>query len=102
VEPFTLLDVELRREIWFSLHTAHNALVYVLTGGVLVSADGRQQKVAGEHALALYGSGGRMRFEALQPAHFLLLSGAQIREPVLAQGPFIMNEPSQIEAALAR
>jgi redox-sensitive bicupin YhaK (pirin superfamily) len=74
VEPFTLLDVELRREIWFSLHTAHNALVYVLTGGVLVSADGRQQKVAGEHALALYGSGGRMRFEALQPAHFLLLS----------------------------
>lgn len=94
--------VELRREISFSLQPAHNALVYVLTGEVLVSADGREQQVAGEHALALYGSGGRVRFEAEQPAHFLLLSGAEIREPVLAQGPFIMNERSQIEAAVAR
>ena len=102
VEPFTLLDVELWREISFSLPNAHNALVYVLTGDVLVSAEGREQKVAGEHALALYGSGGRVRFEAFQPGHFLMLSGAEIREPILAQGPFIMNERSQIEAAVAR
>jgi hypothetical protein len=67
-----------------------------------VRADGREQKVAGEHALALHGSGGRVTFEAFHPAHFLILSGAAIREPVLVDGPFIMNERSQIEAAVAR
>ena len=40
-------------------------------------------------------------FEAVRPAHFVLLAGAEIREPVLAHGPFIMNEMSQIEAAVA-
>ena len=43
-----------------------------------------------------------MTFEALQPAHFVILSGAEIREPVLVDGPFIMNERSQIEAAATR
>jgi len=102
VEPFNLLDVELRREISFSLQNAHNALVYALTGGVLVHADGREQEVAGEHAMALYGSGGRVTFEAIHPSHFLILSGAEIREPVLVSGNFIMNERSQIESAVAR
>jgi hypothetical protein len=31
-----------------------------------------------------------------------MLSGAEIRGPVLADGPFIMNERSQIDAAFAR
>ena len=35
-------------------------------------------------------------------AHFLVLSGAEIREPVVVDGPFIMNDRSQIDAAAAR
>jgi len=101
-EPFTLLDVRLLREISFVLPAAHNAVVYVLTGYVVVSANGHTEKLAGGHALALHGSGGLVTFEALPPSHFLILSGAEIREPVVTQGPFIMNEPSQIEAAIAR
>lgn len=101
-EPFTLLDVRLRREIAFGLQPAHNAVVYVLTGHVAVRADGQQGKVDGGHALALRGGGGLVRFEAVPPSHFLIFSGPEIREPVVAEGPFIMNEPSQIEAAVAR
>ena len=101
-ELFNLLDIELRSEMSFSLQDAHNALLYVLTGGVLVRADGQVQKVAGEHALGLYGSGGIVTLEAVHPAHFVILSGAEIREPVLVHGSFIMTEPSQIEAAVAR
>lgn len=101
-EPFTLLDVWLRREIPFVLQPAHNAIVYVLTGDVVVRADGHQGKVYGEHALALYGGGGRVTSEALAPSHFLILAGAEIGEPVVTQGPFIMNESSQIEDAFAR
>jgi hypothetical protein len=52
-EPFTLLDVKLRREISFDLQAAHNAVVYVLTGYVVVRTDGHTEKVNGGHALAL-------------------------------------------------
>jgi redox-sensitive bicupin YhaK (pirin superfamily) len=97
-----LLDVDLRGEIPFSLPHAHNALVYVLDGGVLVRSDDREQKVSGERALALHGIGGRVRFEASDHAHFLVLAGAEILEPVVVDGSFIMNERSQIEAALVR
>jgi len=101
-EPFTLFDAGLHREISFSLEKDHNALVYVLAGDVAVRAAGRVQEVRGEQALALHGSGGRVTLKAAQPAHLLVLSGAEIREPIFAHGPFIMNDRSQIEAAVAR
>ena len=87
--------------ISFNLEAAHDGVVYTVDGDVLVCADGREQTVACEHALGLHGSG-RVTFEALHPTHLLILSGAEIREPVITQGPFIMDEPSQIDAAVAR
>jgi len=101
-EPFTLLDVKLRHEMSFAGQAGHTVLVYVLSGYVAVSADGHQEKVEGGHALALRGSGERVMFEALPPSHFLILSGAEIREPVVSEGPFIMNDRSQIADAVAR
>ena len=55
----------------------------------------------GGHAMALHsgGHGGLVTFEALPRSHFLVLSGAEIREPVVGHGPFIMNDPLQIEEA---
>jgi len=101
-EPLDLLEVRLRRAIAFTLREDHNALVYVIEGTIVVRADGRAQEVASEHAMALHGDGGRVTLAALQPAHVVILSGAAIREPVMVDGPFIMNERSQIEAAIAR
>ena len=101
-EPFTLLDVHLRQQISFAAPAGHTVLVYVLSGHVAVSAGDHQEKVDGGHALALRGSGGRVTFEAVPPSHFLILSGAEIREPVVAEGPFIMNNRSQIQEAVAR
>jgi redox-sensitive bicupin YhaK (pirin superfamily) len=102
VEPFTLLDVHLRREISFAAQAGHTVLFYVLSGHVAVSADGDQEKVDGGQALALRGSDGRVTFEAVPPSHFLILSGAEIHEPVVSEGPFIMNDRSQIDEAVAR
>ena len=45
---------------------------------------------------------GRSTIEAVQSAHFLLLSGAEMRDPIVVDGPFIMNERSQIKAAAER
>lgn len=101
VEPFHLLDVNLHSDISLDLEDGHNALVYILEREAIVRANGNEKKVTTEHALALHGRG-QVNIETSQRAHFLILSGAQISEPVLAHGPFIMNEHSQIDAALAR
>jgi redox-sensitive bicupin YhaK (pirin superfamily) len=68
---------------------------------LVVRAGGHQEKVEGGHAVALHGGrhGGFVTFEALPRSHFLVISGAEIREPVVGQGPFIMNDPLQIEEA---
>ncbi len=101
-EPFDLLDVELRSEISFDLRDAHNAIVYVVAGGARVRVDDREPRMAGGQEMALHGSGGRATFRAVHPARLIILSGAEIREAVLAEGPFIMNERSQIEAGVAQ
>lgn len=101
-EPFTFLDVHLRRRIALDVENAHNVLMYVLRGSILVHADNREQKVPTEHAVALHGGSERVEIEAPQPAHLVILSGREIRERVIAGGSFIMNEPEQIEAAIAR
>lgn len=103
IEPFTLLDIELRGEISFSVPDRYNALAYILEGNVRVQADGHEREVSGEHALALGGSGGRVMFQAHRPARLLVLAGAEVREPVVYEGnAFIMNTKSQIEDAMAR
>ena len=101
-EPFDFLEVQLRREMSFDLPSTHRVVAYIIQGDVLVRADGREQKVSAEQALALYGEGGRVTFEVVRPAHFVILSGADIREPSIVEGNFIMNERSQIDAAVAR
>lgn len=100
-EPFTLLDIDLSREIAFDLPMGQAGLAYVVSGTVVVRADGVEREVASEAAVALSGDG-LVTFRSISSAHIILLAGAENREPVLSHGPFIMNEPSQIEAAIAR
>ncbi|MBK5656643.1 hypothetical protein QU42_00745 [Bradyrhizobium sp. UASWS1016] len=102
VEPFTFLDVLLRKEIPFDLPSGHNALVYLVGGAIRLRAEDRDQKMAGGHAIALHGSGGRVTIEALSPSHLIILAGPDIHDPIVVDGPFIMNEPAQIEAAFVR
>ena len=101
-EPFTMLDVELRNQIPYTLDEKQNTVVYVLDGGLSVGADGHNKRVDSSHAVALSGGGATLHFEALSPAHFLVLTGTRIDEPVLEEGPFIMNNRSQMEATIAR
>lgn len=101
-EAFTLLDVQLKSEVSFNLRESHNALVYVLDGAVLIHTDNREQRIAAQHALALSGGSGIVRLRAESDAQLFVLSGAEIREPVVEGGSFIMNEPSQIDDAIRR
>jgi redox-sensitive bicupin YhaK (pirin superfamily) len=89
-------------EISFCLAEGHNALVYVLSGAVAVSAEGGERRLAAEHAVAMRGDGASVTLKADEGAHLLVLSGAEIGEPVVTWEPFIMNGRAQIDDAIAR
>jgi redox-sensitive bicupin YhaK (pirin superfamily) len=101
-QPFRFLDVQLRSAISFGLQDNHNALVYVLSGAVAVSAEYDERWLAAAHAVGLRGGGTSVLIKAGEAAHLLVLSGAEIREPVVSWGPFIMNDETQINDAVAR
>ena len=101
-EPFDLLDVELRSEIAFTLRPGRNALIYLVEGETLITADGMQQTLLGKHAVAISGTDTRVTLQAKTPAHLLYLSGTDLREPVYSHGPFVMNDRSQTDDAMAR
>ena len=101
-QPFRFLDARLRSEISFGLAGGHNAVVYVMSGAVAVRAEGGERRLAAGHAIAMGGDGTSVTLTASEAAHVLVLSGAEIREPVVASGPFIMNDRAQIDDAIAR
>ena len=100
-EPFDLLDIDLKHCVSFDLSEARNALLYVVEGAVVALAERREERIARHHAVALRGNG-RASFYADGPARLVILAGAEIREPVVTHGPFIMNSRAQIEAAMER
>lgn len=73
----------------------------MLKGNVVVQAAGREQKLQGDHALAVGGSGERVTFEASGPTHFVLLSWP----PSVSRSslrPFHPDQPTQIDGTVAR
>lgn len=101
-EPFTLLDITLQDELAVDLPAAHNAVVYVLTGQIAAGTTTSATPVGTHQAVAFGGAGGRVTLRAETPAHLLVLAGAEIREPIVSMGPFIMNDQAQIQEVTAR
>jgi redox-sensitive bicupin YhaK (pirin superfamily) len=101
-EPFTILDVALHGQMSFPLREEENCVVYVIDGRVQVEARTARLSVQQGQAVALSGPGETVRFTAQPFSHFLVLSGVAVNEPVIEEGPFIMNSRAQIEAAIAR
>ncbi len=101
-EPFTMLDVALRTQIEYTVEPARNTVVYVVEGSMQVRANSRAERVGASQAIAVSGSGSTVTFEALSATHLLVMSGTEITEPLVEEGPFLMNDRSQIEAAIAR
>jgi redox-sensitive bicupin YhaK (pirin superfamily) len=101
-QPFRFLDAWLRSEISFDLQDGHNAVAYVMSGAVAVRAEGGERRLAARHAVAMAGDGANITLIADEPAQMVVLSGPEVREPVVTWGPFIMNDQAQIDDAIAR
>ncbi|MGJ4928307.1 pirin family protein [Bradyrhizobium sp. HKCCYLS2038] len=100
-EPFTLLDVTLRRGIGYALTPGHVAIVYVVHGALAIASDATHHDLTEGQAIALHGEG-RAVLAADGAAQLVILSGPELQEPVVIDGPFIMSNEQQIAAAYAR
>ena len=101
-EAFTLLDVELRRDLAFHLPSDDVAIVYVVQGELDVASDADERHLSVGQSIALHGTGGSVHVAAKAPARFIVASAPALDEPIIVDGPFIMNDAAQIEAAVAR
>lgn len=104
VEPFTLLDVAVQRTISVPVAADHHMAFYVRRGTVELRAGAQAQRVSAGQAVVATGAGGpgAVQVLATSPADLIVLGGAALDEPVLAQGPFVMTEPAELAAAAAR
>lgn len=93
------LDVTLAADARFSLPLSdtHNAFVYVFEGSARLAGE-----ALATHTLAVLGAGDTVAVEAGPAgAHFILVAGRPIGEPIVQYGPFVMNTRPEIEQAFA-
>lgn len=104
-EPFTLLDGFLSTAAPFThtLPANWNAMVYAVSGGRLqLETNGQTSTIACAHAFGICASNEstdaarQIHLSSDAPAHFVILSGPALREPLVKHGPFVMNTMEQI------
>lgn len=97
--PINIWDVRLRGGGTATLDVpeGHTLSVLVLSGSVEI--DGREI-VREAQTVVLGRTGGGITVEANGEAKLLVLTGEPIDEPVVAQGPFVMNTAGEIKQAM--
>nr|WP_315594153.1 pirin-like C-terminal cupin domain-containing protein [uncultured Cupriavidus sp.] len=101
-EPFDFLDVKIVSEWGYALRSNENVLIYVLSGAIDVVTSEALRPLQPYQAIAARGNADQLLLRATTPAHILVLSGTENREPVAVYGPFIMNTPDELAAAFER
>lgn len=97
--PINIWDVRLNRNktAILDLPEGHTLTVVVLSGTVEINGE---EIVRDAQTVVFASEGGSITIEANGDAKLLVLSGEPINEPVVAQGPFVMNTVGEIKQAM--
>ncbi|WP_072393760.1 pirin family protein [Hyphomicrobium sp. CS1GBMeth3] len=97
--PINIWDLKLGRDktTTLNLPEGHTVALAVLGGTVLVNDEA---VVRGAQLVHLARTGGGITLESNNEATVLVLSGAPIKEQMVAHGPFVMNTVGEIKQAM--
>ncbi|MDP2060605.1 MAG: pirin-like C-terminal cupin domain-containing protein, partial [Flavobacteriaceae bacterium] len=97
--PVNMLNAKLTKgaKTDFSFPANHNTALLVIEGSIRVN---EVEPVPTDHFVLFENQGENFTVEALENAIVLVLSGEPIREPIAAQGPFVMNTKAEIIQAI--
>ncbi|MCC5792493.1 MAG: pirin family protein [Legionellaceae bacterium] len=96
--PLNLWDIRLqaRHQTTYTVPEGHTAALFVLSGEVLLN----DEKTLGHAELAvLERDGDTFSLQAQENTTLLFLGGEPIDEPLVGQGPFVMNTSREIQQA---
>ncbi|XP_076880491.1 pirin [Brachyhypopomus gauderio] len=78
-----------------------NAFIYTLSGSLHTGPDEEQKKVEPHHTVVFEdGDCVQVENKAPEDAHFVLIAGEPIKEPVVQHGPFVMTSEEEIEKTI--
>jgi redox-sensitive bicupin YhaK (pirin superfamily) len=81
----------------FTVPEGHSTFIYLLDGTVSVKGFGM---VDGQNLIDFETEGTKIHITAAADSRFLLLSAEPLNEPIAWQGPFVMNNETQILEAM--
>lgn len=96
--PIHLWDVNLRsgKSAELSMQDGHTTALLVLEGKVIIDSE----REVGEGDLAIFSrAGDTIALEAREDAKLLVMGGEPFAEPIVGQGPFVMNSRAEIQQA---
>ena len=97
--PMNLWDLRLvaGKPVRLTVPAGHTTALFVLKGALRVDGS---DAVVGEAELAvLEREGDTLQIEAVEDTTLLLLGGEPLNEPIVGQGPFVMNTQAEIRQA---
>lgn len=93
--PINLFNVRLNKngKADFSFPAAFNSALLVVEGKIMVNGD---EVVPADHFALFQNEGEEFDIESDEGATVLIMSGEDIKEPIAAHGPFVMNTRQEI------
>ncbi|NOT11610.1 MAG: pirin family protein [Methylococcaceae bacterium] len=98
--PINLWDlrIDAGRKIDLHLPDSFTTILLILQGSLRINGT---EMIKGKELARFEREGDFISLEATGNTHFLVLNGQPIDEPIVGQGPFVMNMPGEIEQAMA-
>ncbi|RKO90103.1 putative quercetinase, partial [Blyttiomyces helicus] len=99
--PIQYLDVKMEAEKTFehTIPAGWTAFLYTLAGDIRVGGSPAPQKTFSTVVLSREGDTLKVESGA-ESAHFVVIAGEPINEPIVQHGPFVMNEQREIYEAM--